>query len=178
MAVFGLPGSRQRAYRELTSADNLLGSLGIEEIYDIGPDCNVPSTLGAIPVKRLGAQAPQHLADLFSRLRFGFVPHAPKYLAKSSIFASYCAQGVIPLVNDPFSEEVNGLRDGVHVVSPQTAQSAQSSGLESCSRAAWNWYSAHRLRVHAEFYARWIEEQDAIEASLTTASANMDVSSR
>jgi hypothetical protein len=87
-------------------------------------------------------------------------------LAKSGVFAGYCAHGVVPVIARHFPGQVDGLEDGVHVLSPRTATAAQASGLEPISIAAWRWYSGHRLHDHAALYARWISEStDEIETA-------------
>jgi hypothetical protein len=159
MAVFGLEDSRRRAYKRLANLASTLKGLGVREIVDVGPEFAAPSALCGIPVRRTGALAAADLAVLFSRIQFGFVPHPTAHLAKSGILACYCVHGVIPVVADPFTDEVDGLRDGVQLLSPKTAIHAEESCLESCSAAACRWYSEHRLHLHAATYARWLLQQ-------------------
>jgi hypothetical protein len=156
MVVFGLPGSRKAAYQKLAAAQDLVQTLGIQEILDIGPEIDPPSHVGNVQVKRVGWLSIEELSQVFSSAQFGFVTHDWFCLGKSSVFASYCAQGTIPVLAGPFPEEIDGLQDGVQVVTPRTAESVRNSGWESCSRAAWTWYMGHRLRVHAERYAKWL----------------------
>jgi len=163
MAVFGLAGTRRESYKRLFRLGKMLNHLGIEEIIDIGPEFDAPADLMGIPVKRKGVVAAEDLANLFSQTMFGFVPRPSFCLAKSGIFAGFCAHGTIPVLPDSFSGEVDGLRDGVHLVSPLTAQAAQAAGWERCSTAAWQWYSQHRLQMHAATYSQWLF-QPSIEA--------------
>jgi hypothetical protein len=163
MAVFGLGGTRRRAYRELSSMGNMLHLLGIREILDIGPEFEAPREAGEIPVRRMGVLPAADIAAQFSRTAFGFLSYAPHSLAKSGVFAGYCANGVIPVIARHFAEEFDGLKDGVHVVSPRTAKAALASGLEHCSNAAWRWYLGHRLHVHAATYARWFDELQTVD---------------
>jgi hypothetical protein len=170
MAVFGLGGTRQNAYRDLSALGTMLQQLGIQEILDIGPEFEAPGELHGIPVKRMGVLAATEIARQFSRSTFGFLsyPHMP--LAKSGVFAGYCAHGVIPVIARHFPGQVDGLEDGVHVLSPRTATAAQASGLDPCSIAAWRWYSGHRLHDHAAIYARWMDEStDRMEAASESA---------
>ena len=167
MAVFGLAATRQRAYKALLEQARLLSDLGIQEILDIGQEFNVPCKLHGIPVRRMGELAAGDLSGLFSRTMFGFVQYASFELAKSSVFASFCSQGTIPVLATPFSELVDGLKDGVHLISPQTAADVLSSGLERCSAEAWRWYSAHGIHVHAATYAKWLR-QACTERGLST----------
>jgi hypothetical protein len=166
MAVFGLGGTRQNAYRELSGLGTALRQLGIQEILDIGPEYEAPGELHGIPVRRMGVLAVTEIARQFSRSTFGFLSYPHTRLTKSGVFAGYCAHGVIPVIARDFPGQADGLEDGVHVLSPRTAAAAQASGLESCSIAAWRWYSGHRLHDHAALYARWIgESTDGMEAA-------------
>jgi hypothetical protein len=159
MVVFGLAGTRELAYRQLAATKDLIHTLGIEEILDVGPECQFPLALNGVPVKPMGPLPADDLPAVLSRARFGFVTHECSYIARSSVLAAYCAQGTIPVLAKSFTREVDGVTDGVQVVSPSTAEAAQKFGLEGCSRAAWNWYMAHRVHVHAERYARWMGER-------------------
>jgi hypothetical protein len=156
MAVFGLPGTRQKSYKRLYGLKEMLNSLGIEEILDIGSECDAPSSLSGIPVRRVGVLSAEELGSLLSQSTYGFVPHSSFVLAKSGIFAGLCAHGTISVLADPFSQEEDGLKDGGHLISPRTAQAALDAGLENCSDAAWNWYLGHRVKVHAATYSRWL----------------------
>lgn len=158
LAIFGLPASRRRAYNELATLPGLLREVGIEEIIDIGANLDVPQELHGIRVNRRGELGVMELAEEISRAMFGFVSYTAICLGKSSIFATYCAQGTIPLIAKPFDGEVDGLRDGVQVLSPATARRAVKSGLDRCSHEVWKWYAGHSVHVHAEVYARWLSQ--------------------
>lgn len=157
MAVFGLISTRQRAYRELASQSNTLVRLGIREVLDIGQGNDTPTSLAGISIRRMGAMEAANVAGLLSRIAFGYVAYKAMHLAKSSIFASFCAQGIVSLIATPFSGEVDGLRDGVHLLSRLTIDGAMATGLEGCSREAWRWYSGHRIHAHAAMYAHWMD---------------------
>jgi hypothetical protein len=156
MLVFGQAGTRRVAYRKLGAAGKLGSTLGIQEILDVGPECDCPSEVNGIRVRRMGLVPAAHLPEIFSRAQFGFVTTDWFCLGKSSVFAGICAHGVIPVLTGPFPKQADGLREGMHVVTPRTAEAARASGWETCSRAAWNWYNGHRLHAHAELYAKWM----------------------
>ncbi len=158
ITVFGLGGTRRNAYLELSALGNMLDQLGIQEIVDIGPEFEPPGEVGGIPVRRMGVLPATEIARQFTRSTFGFLSYPRTRLAKSGVFAGYCAHGVIPVIARHFSGQVDGLEDGVHVLSPHSATAARASGLESCSIAAWRWYAGHRLHDHAALYARWMDE--------------------
>jgi hypothetical protein len=166
MVVFGLAATRQNAYRELSTLGTMLQQLGVQEILDIGPEVELPGEVHGIPVRRMGVLAATEIARQFSRSTFGFLSYPRMPLAKSGVFAGYCAHGVVPVIAQTFPGQVDGLEHGVHVLSPRTATAAQTSAWEACSIAAWRWYSGHRLHDHAAVYARWIDEsKDGMEAA-------------
>jgi hypothetical protein len=156
MAVFGLGRTRQRVYKELGKLGDTLHHLGVEEILDIGPECGAPGGVNGIPVKRMGVLAAAEIDRQFTQTAFGYLAYPPNCLAKSGVFAAYSAHGVIPVIAQHFREEFDGLRDGVHVLSPQTATNIAPRGLEESSIAGWRWYSGHRLHDHAAIYAQWL----------------------
>lgn len=159
LVVFGLAGTRQAAYKQMAAAGNLLATLGIQEILDIGPECGHPAEVNGIRVKPMGLMSAEELPAVFAQAQFGFVTHVWFCLGKSSVFAAYCAQGTIPVMAGTFPQEADGLREGVHVVTPRTVEAVRQSGWETCSRAAWNWYMGHRAQVHVERYAKWMGER-------------------
>jgi hypothetical protein len=163
MIIFGLGATRQGAYRQLANRGSTLRDLAIEELWDIGPGMKPPAQLDGIPVKHFGPLAAQEIAAHLERARFGFVWHSPDSLGKSGVFAAYCANGAVPVISMSFAAEFDGLRDGIHLLSPKTAASAQTLGLNQCSMAARRWYSAHSLRVHAETYQKWLAENPSRE---------------
>jgi hypothetical protein len=171
MVVFGLPGTRRAAFDRLSSLGNLLHSLGVEEIVDVGPEFDASSELCGIPVRRMGVLAAAEIARILSQSIFGFAQNRSVWLAKSGVFAGLCAFGVIPVIAEPFAGEVDGLRDGVHLISPRTAKTALAGGLEHCSAAAWQWYSGHRLHFHAATYARLLFESPIKAGTETLAAA-------
>ena len=162
MAVFGLAATRRKAYKELAELSGLLRNLGVEAFVDIGADCDVGPEVSGIPVEPRGVLAATEVAALLARAKYGFLSYSPRYLAKSSIFAAYCAQGTVPVIATPFEGPIDGLSDGVHVLSPKTAQEAVASGLDRCSIEARAWYDKHRVRAHAATYAQWLNQPELV----------------
>jgi hypothetical protein len=163
MVVFGLPATRRKAYRELNDLVQLLSTLGVRQIVDIGAECGVGAEVSGIPIERRGELASTDVAAALSLARYGFLSYPPLYIAKSSIFAAYCAQGAVPVIATPFEGDIDGLTDGVEVLTPKTANGALASGppsgLDRYSIAARAWYEKHRVHTHAETYARWLNHR-------------------
>jgi len=99
MAVFGGAGVRGRAYgRHRPALAAACATLGIEEILDIGPPVAAPvESVGGLPVRRLGVLPAAAVSALLLGARAGFVAYPPAFLPKSTIFAAYCAHGVLPV---------------------------------------------------------------------------------
>jgi hypothetical protein len=161
MVVFGLGGTRQRAFKELSALRSMVQRLGVRQILDIGPEFEAPGEVAGIPVRRMGVLAAEDVAGHFEQATFGFLSYTPHCLAKSGVFAGYCAHGLVPVNAQHFQGEIDGLKNGVHVLSPQTVKMVEPAGLEACSIAAWHWYSGHRLHDHASLYDHWLEAADA-----------------
>jgi hypothetical protein len=154
MAVFGLPATRKKSYQELAALPDLLKSLGIEEILDIGTVAEAPAVVNGVTVRPRGKVSVEELAEELSRVKCGFLSYNTICLAKSSIFATYCAQGAVPVIAESFDGEIDGLKDGVQLLSPRTVRDAD---LDRCSLEAWQWYAEHGVHVHAETYAQWMK---------------------
>jgi hypothetical protein len=158
LIVFGLAGSRQKTYRHLLQTESTLRHLQIEKILDIGPGFVPPENVHGIPVQRLGLIPSQQVAEQIAHARFGFVPHEPRCIAKSSIFAAYCAYGTIPLLMEPFASRIDQLQDGLNVLSMESASTMDAQAVIRCGQNAFEWYSRHNLHAQAAFYAQWMQD--------------------
>lgn len=162
MVVFGMAATRRKAYQRLRSMASVVRKLRIEEILDVGPEFNAPAQAIGIPVRRMGILPELDLGRLLSECRFGLVQHAPHGLAKSGVFAGFTAHGTVPVLGEPFAGSIDGLQDGVHLISPRTFEAASESGLDRCAAAAWQWYKEHRIHAHAACYARLFPSSSAV----------------
>jgi hypothetical protein len=153
LIILGLPETRRRSYEWLAGARAYLKDLGVKRLLDVGPEFQPPSLMHDIPVERLGVLSSSALAELLSNSQFGFVPHPPFCFAKSSVFSSFCAMGTIPVSAKSFSEDFDGLKDGIHVISPATLNAVMVNGFDAVAKAGKDWYSSHSLAVHASTYA-------------------------
>lgn len=174
VVVFGLAATRTRSYKLLQALGGTLERLGVKEIVDVGPSSDIPRQSNGIAVRCAGELPAVELARLLSSSRFGFMPHPPFSMGKSSIFAGYCAQGVIPVVAESFGASIDGLVDGTHLLSPATAGSEAGLNFQALSDAGWRWYRKHRLHAHAETYRNWLVEsasERAAQAQTATATA-------
>jgi hypothetical protein len=158
IAVFGLPGSRRRAFKELARCSQVLSVLRIQTIVDIGTRSDLPDALHGVPVRHEGELGVDELTAVLAQTAFGYLSYPANYLAKSSIFAAYCAHGAIPVIANPFAGTIDGLEDGVQVLSPKSMDAALAAGLDHCSEQAWQWYRGHGVCIHAQTYAHWLNQ--------------------
>jgi hypothetical protein len=158
LAVFGGAGTRFRAFHE-HGADLAAAcrAVGAEEVLDIGPPgADAPASVAGRPVRRLGRlPAPEVAAQLLGS-RAGFLAYPPAFLPKSTIFAAYCATGVVP-VCAAFRRRGNG-SNGLegHYLPPRTALSLTETELQAVAGRARAWYLEHSLERQMESFLRLV----------------------
>lgn len=146
MAVFGGAGARARAYGEaLPELAAACRALAVEEILDIGPDAGAPALVAGLPVRRLGTLPAAEVSRQLLAARAGFLAYPPGFLAKSTIFAAYCAHGLAPVC-------VWKGRGGGTAEAPLWR--AVGPGVEEVAAAARSWYRGHALSRQVETYRR------------------------
>jgi hypothetical protein len=123
--------------------------LEIEKIITIGP----PSTAKAdfdLPVEARGLLPAAEVSRCLSLVRVGLVNYFSGYLGKSSIFAAYCAHGVMPLSGTPNASELDGLRGGQHyMVASRLTQPVSPETMQEIADQATHWYSGHSIATTA-----------------------------
>lgn len=154
MIIFGHYNSRALVYRKnLNALENICQVLEIEEIYDIGvptglqlPQVNniLVTEMGVTPAPAISQLMLDSIAGFLS-----FIP--PEYLAKSTVFASYCAHGLTPILTESSSRTADGLECNRHYY----AADRNSSDLtlergQSIADRAREWYSHHNLSKQAD----------------------------
>jgi hypothetical protein len=141
MVLFGGRGARGRAYgelrRELLAACR---SLGIEEIADVGPPLEEnAAAVDGFPVRRLGVLPEAEVGELLGSSLAGFVAYPAFFLPKSTIFAAYCAHGVLPVQAWRRRSRAGG-----------SAPVWRGGDPQETASAARAWYAGHSLDRQAE----------------------------
>lgn len=157
IVVFGSPSNRLRVYREsLAELELTCQLLGIEEIWDIGSSMGLNlSTVNGVPVVELGKQSATQISGFLLNSLAAFFNYTPKYLAKSTIFAAYCAHGLLPVSHVGSAFSIDGIIEGKHFWTPGNKTDGLKS-LESLQAIADNaraWYQTHNLSVQAKTFA-------------------------
>lgn len=146
LVVFGGAGARARAYGELRpSLAASCRELGIAEILDIGPDAGAPGRLDGLPVRTLGVLPAAEISARMLASRAGFLAYPPRFLPKSTIFAAYCAHGLVPACAWE--------KRGDESPAPPFWRPGGGADPRAAAAAAQGWYREHSLARQAELYA-------------------------
>jgi len=162
--IFGGAASRRRTYYE--AGDKLFtwtknASL---EIHDIGPCladerlCNLLNTKSVI---QHGELRESKVRELMQNSLFGLLAYPIEYVAKSSIFAAYCAHGLCPILISKNYEKNDGLVAEIHYI-PGIRESIHEDFVRSIGRMAFDWYQHHNLKIHTTILMNLIQKQKAL----------------
>jgi hypothetical protein len=155
LVVFGGPGGRARAYnRHAERLAEICRALNLEEVWDVGPpgppgNGAGPAEVAGRPLRRLGELPAAEVNALLAESLAGFVAYPPRFLAKSTVFAAYCAHGMLPLCGAPAKD------DDENEVPPfwePRLYPATGEGLQVLAGQARAWYRSHTSAVHAALY--------------------------
>ena len=153
--VFG--GAALRATTYMRAGDGLFRwarSNGIS-IHDIGPpmpDPEINAVLGKNGVIRHGVLSSSNVGAVMADARFGVVAYPIDYIAKSGVFASYCAHGLCPIVMTEGMDTADGLAvNDQFLIRFPVGKALDAS--DPIALSAWRWYQAHRVAMHANAIA-------------------------
>ncbi len=152
IVVFGGAGVRRRAYgRFLPALAEAAKVLGAEEICDVGPAIELPAAAGGVPVRSFGELPDEKVSALLLGSAAGFLAYPPSFLPKSTIFAAYCAHGLLPVCAWDRHPEDGALVAGRHYWKGLGDPKAIAS-------AALDWYASHTLIRQAEIFYRLLTD--------------------
>lgn len=149
LVVFGGPGARGRAFREVGEAlEAACRELDIEEVYDVGPPLTKrPERIAGIPVRPLGVLPAAEVSAFLRGSLAGFVAYPAPFLAKSTIFAAYASHGLLPV------SAWHRPRREAETPPPFWSPGSQEEPQAVADRAR-AWYAGHSLDRHAAVYRR------------------------
>lgn len=153
IVVFGTANVRLSTYRALgTSLFTWVRAQGFE-LNDIGPPIDDPEIFaslkhaGAILHGRLTAE---EVSKQLANAIFGILAYPAEYVAKSGVFAAYCAHGMCPVLISKRYEPADGLVAGNHYLAELPNGNIQYSTIQNISSTAWDWYQPHRVMAHVD----------------------------
>ncbi|HEY9711325.1 MAG TPA: hypothetical protein V6D48_24155, partial [Oculatellaceae cyanobacterium] len=157
IVVFGSSRNRLQVYRKsLAQLELTCQLLEIEEIWDVGPSTSLTlSTVNGVPVVELGVRSGSEISGFMLNSLAGFFDYSCDCLAKSTIFAAYCAHGLLPVSAQRSTLPLDGIEAGKHYWMPdrQTTTMKELVELQAIAAHAYAWYQTHNLAVQAKTFA-------------------------
>jgi len=162
--IFGGAATKRRVYgHSLKQFGEILGSLRFEEICDIGPPCERAfQELNGIPIVMIGARPAREVSVLLQDAVIGLFDCPGECLAKSGVFAAYCAHGLAPVGFPERTRSRDGLAVGREYLGISRGELFTWRQLNSAATAARGWYQSHRLSRHAAHLAELVASDSTI----------------
>ena len=160
MIVFG-GSDRHRVYQNaLPQLLETCKILAITEICDIGKSLDLnPSDFPDVHLIQMGFQSAEAISQLMLNSWGGCFDYTrfPGDLGKSTVFAAYCAHGLIPLGTQYNPSEADGIEINKNylVLGNQLSQLTLSQ-LQAIADNAHQWYQPHNQTKNAQIFASHI----------------------
>ena len=151
LVVFGSAGLRTVTYRAAGSELFQWAKRQSIEIHDIGStvmDVQVKDTIKANGVTQHGRLEAHDISDLMRGSLFGLVAYPVNYVAKSSVFATYCAHGLCPVLLSKGFAPSDGLVAGQHYLPGVPTVIVDADKVQWIGEHAWKWYQPHGVWQH------------------------------
>ena len=156
--VFGSLYTRPQVYQEFRR--DLVHSckiLQIKKIYDVGnPLALKLSKWGEVEIVKMGILPPEVISQLMMTSLAGFFDYSsfPGKLGKSTIFAAYCAHGLIPISSRYNPSEADEIYLNKHyVIADEQLKNFNLVQLQAIADNARKWYSTHTVTKTAKVFA-------------------------
>jgi hypothetical protein len=160
LIVFG-QSRRGRAYRDSKHLlEQVCLALNIEKIIDIGSpiDIGVSKIAGASLIE-MGNLSVQAVSHIFANSLVGYIDYSHDPLAKSSVFSSYCAYGLLPVSCHSTSSPLEGLHPGKNYLALDQIDkplNLKGFNLQDVANGAYKWYWEHSIDKHAEYFYKFL----------------------
>lgn len=155
LIVFGQANTRNRAYtNSVDTLSQICDQIAIEEIADIGPPIPLPKSIANIPIRQFGLLESSEISKIMSRSLAGFVNYDINRLAKSGVFAAYCAHGLLPITQSSNNSSIDGLESAKHYWTPShtNSQDLSTEMIGDIAKNAFKWYTEHNVKSQAKIY--------------------------
>ena len=145
VVVFGSRPVRAQVYARAAALEAFCARHGIGRVVDVGLPLPGERRLNGAEVRVAGPLPAPEASALFAQSLAGYFDYNAPFLGKSSIFAAYCAHGMVPVTFPANHAAGEGLRAGEHYL----AGADDPAPFVTVARAAHAWYCGHRLEIHA-----------------------------
>jgi len=150
--IFGNPLLRLASYH--AAGDELFkwAKKNSLEVHDIGSpffDSTISKRLLEFGVFQHGRISSQQVRQQMSEAMFGLITYPNGWLAKSSVFAAYCAHGICPVLLSERQFDTDGLTSNNHYL-PGIPKEMNMEHIHSVRYAALDWYRQHDIESHIQ----------------------------
>ncbi|MEL7357717.1 MAG: glycosyltransferase family 1 protein [Cyanobacteria bacterium J06560_6] len=154
LVVFGSCSNRKRIYTSsLDSLNQACRLLDIVEVIDIGRKTGLAlSSFLDVRVSELGEMPSSEISEILEDSLAGLFDYFDGYLAKSTIFAAYCAHGVLPISAKINLSSLDGIEPNQHYYVPDIQANLDFSNLTLIAANSHRWYKTHDLKSQASAY--------------------------
>jgi hypothetical protein len=162
LVLFGSSGRRRRAYQECADRISLACQvLEIKQVIDIGPSTGLKlKEINGTPVLEMGHRSPIEVSKILSNSLAGFLNYNIKRLGKSTIFATYCSHGMLPVSPTSGLSSFDGIQSRKHYwISEPSSRVFSDSELQAIANNAYGWYQSHKLSVQAQVFAAYLNRE-------------------
>jgi hypothetical protein len=160
VAVFGGPGLRLATYRAAGPKLFEWARSCQLEVHDVGsalPDAEMSRQLAAQGAVMHGCLNEAQVGHVMRKSDFGLLAYPVEYVAKSGVFASYCAHGACPILISDNYRQTDGLTPGVQYIAGIPADGTARDLHARIGQAAWDWYQPHQLQRHVDVLRRLLD---------------------
>ena len=88
------------------------------------------------------------ISDVMRGARFGVIAYPVNYIAKSGVFAAYCAHGLCPVILSKGYAPSDGLLAGQHYLPGFPTGIVDADKAQQLGEGAWRWYQTHGVGCH------------------------------
>jgi len=159
LVVWGGRAAKEAIYGEhWRSVRQACRNLEVTEVVDIGAETSAYPRDG-VPIERCGALPAEQVSRILSAARFGLLLYPASFLAKSSIYAAFCAHRVVSvLIDGGGTTSLDGPEQGRHFLTLSSAASGKvgSDAVRELEQHAHAWYLEHDSTRHAEGVRRML----------------------
>jgi hypothetical protein len=153
VVVFGGSALRLATYR--AAGDSLFAWAKRQglAIHDIGPAINDPIMTNRLTSEGVivhGRLPETEISGLLADALFGVVVYPVEYVAKSGVFAAYCAHGICPLLISQQYPAADGLIQSQHYLADIPETGCTPSIAADIGLMAWDWYQQHNVAEHVQ----------------------------
>ena len=152
LVIFGGPGSRTLAYRDLDDQFWQWCKKEGFEVHDVGPalEAQLHRRLNDTQTIHWHGEIPaEQVSRLLLESTFGIVSYPTAGVSKSGVFAAYCAHGVCPVLLARSYHVHDGLHANVHYLAGVSALTRGQADAHRIGIDARNWYLPHDVQAHA-----------------------------